>query len=196
MGISNIELFATDLIKKSKLDVFNAEDIVKLAGFKKQKVYNILKGLNRKGLVIRLKAGKYVLADSPESDFKYYTAAFAPAYVSLWSALAYHGLTEQIPQKIHLVSTKHQRSIPRIELHISDKNLFTGYENYGFPIATVEKTVFDLLWFNQINFNSLREILQKTSVNKRSFAKFIERISSHKKRIEMCNKLKKVGLVL
>ncbi|PIU21274.1 MAG: hypothetical protein COT15_03310 [Candidatus Diapherotrites archaeon CG08_land_8_20_14_0_20_34_12] len=196
MGISGTELSVIDLIKRNKLGLFKVGDIVKLTGFKRQKVYNIFKGLNRKGLVIRLKAGKYVLADSAESDLKYFTTAFAPAYVSLWSALAYHGLTEQVPQKIHLVSTRHQRPISQIELHIVGKNLFTGYENYGFPIATIEKTIFDLLWFNQINLKTLEEILKQVPINKSRLSGFIKRISSHKKKTEMYNKFRKVDLVL
>ena len=62
---------------------------------------HLLASLEKEGLVRRIRRGLWALQPNPEpfSVPPYLTAPF-PAYVSFWSALARHGMIEQIPRSI------------------------------------------------------------------------------------------------
>ena len=70
------------------------------------------------------------------------------SYVSLYSALYYHGIIDQIPSVIFAISngkTKFfQTPLGNISIHSIKGSLFTGYEIYGkysLLMATPEKSV-------------------------------------------------------
>jgi hypothetical protein len=79
------------------------------------------------------------------------TAPF-PAYVSFFSALARHGMIEQIPRAITVASTGKSRRIPTslgvYAIHHLVPELFEGFagdEQVGF-LATPEKALFDSVY--------------------------------------------------
>ena len=64
--------------------------------------YTLLERLTRQGLVVAVEKGKYLLVGlQPErvlGNPLFIAAQLAhPSYISYWSALHYHGLTEQAP---------------------------------------------------------------------------------------------------
>lgn len=84
----------------------------------------------------------------PFAAAPYPTAPF-PAYVSFWSALAYHDMIEQIPRVIHIASLDRAKRIDTpladYSIHHLAPELFGGFE--GAPeigyVATSEKALFD-----------------------------------------------------
>ena len=67
--------------------------------------------------VIRLKKGLYSLSSnaigvSPLHEFEVAMALVTPAAISHWSALNYHGLTEQVPRTIFVLTPA--KNIPRV----------------------------------------------------------------------------------
>ena len=113
----------------------------------------LLRNLERAGLVRRLRHGLWLLdleAD-PFSIPPYLTAPF-PAYVSLWSALSRHGMIEQIPRQIFVVSLDRPRTLETplatYSIHHIAPEVFGGYTGdaeTGF-IATPEKALFDSVY--------------------------------------------------
>lgn len=80
------------------------------------KVYEILRRLKAQGLVRPVQAGSYLLLGfQPErvlSNPMFIAARLAhPAYVSYWSALHFHGLTEQVPRTVFVATTRKRRSL-------------------------------------------------------------------------------------
>ena len=81
----------------------------------------------------------------------YLTAPF-PAYVSTFSALAEHGMIEQIPGRVSLVSLDRARRIQTalgaFEVHHIAPELFGGFVEWrrGGSIAGPEKALFDLVY--------------------------------------------------
>ena len=72
--------------------------------------------LARSGWIVRLHKGLYALAGpmpgiSPLHEFEVAMALVAPAAISHWSALSYHGLTEQSPRLVFVLTTA--KSVPR-----------------------------------------------------------------------------------
>ena len=73
--------------------------------------------LRRNGWIVSLHRGLYALSTTvpgttPAHEFEIAMALVNPAAISHWSALHYHGLTEQAPRKIFVLTTTGS-SIPR-----------------------------------------------------------------------------------
>ena len=112
-----------------------------------------LRSLEQNGLIRRIRRGLWAL--DPEVDPQVvgpYLTAPLPSYVSLFSALARHGMIEQIPRQISLVSTAASRRIPTalgiFAVHQVAPRLFGGFEGTepsGY-LAKPEKALFDLAY--------------------------------------------------
>lgn len=66
--------------------------------------------LTRAGWLVRLRKGLYAVSAevpgaSPAHEFEVAMALVSPAAVSHWSALHYHGLTEQAPRRVFVLTT-------------------------------------------------------------------------------------------
>jgi predicted transcriptional regulator of viral defense system len=112
-----------------------------------------LQALERAGLVRHLRRGLWSL--DPDLDpfaLPPFLTAPLPAYVSFWSALAHHGMIEQIPRQIWVASPARRRqittSIGAYEIHQLAPELFggfTGSEDRGY-FAEPEKALFDTVY--------------------------------------------------
>jgi predicted transcriptional regulator of viral defense system len=114
---------------------------------------HLLRSMEKAGLVRRLRQGLWALQPDvdPFTLAPYLTAPF-PAYVSFWSALAYHGMIEQIPRQISVASLDRTRhlttTIGVYSIHHLVPELFDGYrgsEARGY-LATPEKALFDIVY--------------------------------------------------
>ncbi|MBU0662071.1 hypothetical protein KKH30_01340 [Candidatus Micrarchaeota archaeon] len=148
-GISPLENALLSAVSPSGMPVFGAREARRLTGFGGATVNNLLASLVRKRLVLRLMRDKYCIADTlPEKNFAVAAAAFAPSYVSFWSALSLHGFTEQQPRAVQLASVKQFKPVKfgGISIHaitLKPRNFF-GYSNErGFPLALKEKALID-----------------------------------------------------
>ena len=73
--------------------------------------------LTQSGWLVRIHKGLYALASaitgvSPTHEFEIAMSLVKPAAISYWSALHYHGLTEQIPHRVFILTTT-TATIPR-----------------------------------------------------------------------------------
>lgn len=112
-----------------------------------------LRGLEEAGLIRRLRRGLWSLRPNiePIAAAHYLTAPF-PAYVSFWSALARHGLIEQIPRQISVASLDRSRrietSVGTYVVHHLAPAVFGGFEgseDKGY-VASAEKAIFDTVY--------------------------------------------------
>jgi predicted transcriptional regulator of viral defense system len=109
--------------------------------------------LQKSGLVLRIQRGLWAL--DPEIELRLvgpYLTAPLPSYISLFSALAEHGMIEQIPRQISLVSLARPRriltSLGVYVVHQVAPELFGGFEGSerdGY-LARPEKALFDLAY--------------------------------------------------
>jgi len=114
---------------------------------------HLLRSLEESGLVRRLRHGLWALR--PDVDpfvIPPYLTAPLPAYVSFWSALARHGVIEQIPRYIYVASLDRTRrvgtTVGTYSIHHLTPELFGGYlgsEKSGY-VATPEKALFDTVY--------------------------------------------------
>ncbi len=115
-----------------------------------------------------------------------YLTTPAPAYISLYSALFYHGIIEQIPDTTYAVSLartkRYQTKLGLISIHHLHEHFFFGFETigeYGFKMATPEKALLDTLYFYKTRsgwFRSLPEIHLTEAFEQKKVFEMLSRI--------------------
>lgn len=98
--------------------VRGARELGSDVGLKDSYLLEALYHLRRNGWIIPLRRGLYALSSSvpgmtPVHEFEVAMALVIPAAISHWSALHYHGLTEQVPRRIFVLTTT-VTSVPRL----------------------------------------------------------------------------------
>src|SRR3989338_7054915 len=83
------------------------------SGYFRQAMHHLV----RDGWIVRLKKGLYALSGavpgtSSLHEFEIAMTLVAPAAISYWSAMSHHGLTEQVPRRVFVLTTA--RAVPRL----------------------------------------------------------------------------------
>lgn len=141
-----------DLLRLERPIIETREAAIRL-GVSTGRASQLMRSLEESGLVRRLRRGLWALGRDvdPFTVPPYLTAPF-PAYVSLWSALARHGMIEQVPRRIFVASLDRTRSIRtsvgECSIHHLAPELFGGYreEGRGRYMAIPEKALFDTVY--------------------------------------------------
>lgn len=94
-----------------------AREVAVQVGLNDDYLLEALHHLRRNGWIVSLRRGLYALASTvpgvtPAHEFEIAMALADPAAVSHWSALHHHGLTEQVPRKVFVLTTT-EVSTPR-----------------------------------------------------------------------------------
>jgi len=113
--------------------IFSTERARELApevGLKDSYLREALYHLRRNGWILSLRRGLYALSASvpgvtPAHEYEIAMALVSPAAISYWSALHYHGLTEQVARKVFVLTTT-EASIPRVRNNAA-KRTRNGY---------------------------------------------------------------------
>ncbi len=94
-----------------------ARELAPSVGLSKGYLRQALHHLVRSGWLVRVRKGLYVISStvpgtSPVHEFEIAMALVSPAAISHWSAMHYHGLTDQAPRKVFVLTTT-EVSVPR-----------------------------------------------------------------------------------
>lgn len=111
-GISGTEILRR--LAENGRRIFTAQEAVALApaaGLSKAYTPQALHYLTRSGWITRLRRGLYALGPSmsgvaPLHDFEIGVSLVRKAAISHWSAMSYHGMTEQIPRRVFVTTTQ------------------------------------------------------------------------------------------
>jgi predicted transcriptional regulator of viral defense system len=153
----------------------------------------VMAHLARENLVTRLRSGLWLLArkvSDPYSLGELLTAPF-PSYVSLQTALYLHGMIEQIPSVVYLVSlARTQRirtGVATYSVHHIAAELFEGFETRpeGTKIATPEKALFDLVYLSGGRsrlFSHLPELDLPARFRRTQLRRWTQRIDAKRRR--------------
>lgn len=122
-----------------------------------------------RGVLTRIRQGLYANPFSPPSVDEVAMALRSPAYISLESALARHGVLSQSPVTITLVTTGQPYVFHAMDLvfeyHHIKREIFTGFERQGACLlAEPEKALADLIYLRhrrrkQLDIERLRSLL-------------------------------------
>ena len=186
-------LDALSVFERLNTSVFSTNDAAAALGMSRASASQALSRLAVGGHLVRLKQGLWGLKTKLEPFLipSYLTSPF-PSYVSLQSALYYHGMISQIPTTLYAVSLGRTRQyhtpIIDISIHHIDVDFFYGYqtdEQSGVQIAVPEKALLDVFYLSDTQtklFSSLPEIELPANFKKKEALSLINRIKSPKKR--------------
>ena len=130
---------------------FNLQDLKKFYRNKKSSLKNLLSRWTNEKLILSLGSGYYCF-DIEKFDYLNFGCTLVqPSYISLEYALNYHGIIEQSPQIITLISLKRHKfmhsSLYTFEYTKIKKELFFGYDRVdNYYIATPEKALLDTIY--------------------------------------------------
>src|ERR1051326_5914341 len=132
-GVELIRLLSSE--GHSIFSIKQAREFSPRVGLKDPYLRESLYHLRRNGWVISLHRGLYAISPTvpgvtPTHEFAIAMALVQPAAISHWSALHYHGLTEQIPRNVFVLTTS-QTTIPRLRGRKTETALS------GYPVAGV-----------------------------------------------------------
>lgn len=110
-----------------------ARELAPRVGLKDAYVAESLYHLRRNKWIVSLRRGLYALSPTVPGvaaahEFEIAMALVDPAMISHWSAMHYHGLTDQIPADVFVLTTK-GTWIPRM------RNLGSGHLGGGYPVG-------------------------------------------------------------
>jgi len=91
--------------------ITDARKVASYCGIADNYVVEALHHLSNTGWLARLKRGLYLISSSfpgmtPVHEFEIAMALVQPSAISHWSALHFHGMTEQIPQGVYITTTQ------------------------------------------------------------------------------------------
>ena len=123
LSLEGDRIFSTD----------RARELAPRVGLKDSYLWEALYHLRRNGWIVSLRRGLYALSPTvpgvtPAHEFEIAMAMINPAAISHWSALHYHGLTEQAPRKVFVLTTT-ESTIPR------RRTAGAGHDHQGFPVG-------------------------------------------------------------
>ncbi len=144
--------------------VFTARDAFRYLKLSRQGTYDRLSDLVRGGWLVRLKRGVYFISPFEmgkeggvtEHEFVIASYFISPYMIGLWSTLNQHGLSEQIPDRVYVLSTRRvSRPVRKIgasiyQIVVIPKKRFFGAQEIWFGskkavITDLEKTLLDAL---------------------------------------------------
>jgi predicted transcriptional regulator of viral defense system len=104
------------LLFQHELFAFDSRTVANLLGLDTVQTARLLRRMERENLIVHLERGKYALLGlAPEQALT--NPLFlgchlvSPSYVSFWSALHFHGFTEQAPRRVFLAVTRQKREV-------------------------------------------------------------------------------------
>lgn len=145
------EQILTEYLNDYGLDIFSRDQITEIENLSYQQIEIALRGLTRRLYIKIIDRGKYCKQDFSD-EFVIGSFIVKNGGVAYWSAMNFHGLTEQIPNVIFVQTSqrKKDKSIfgVRYKFIKVKENKLIGYktewyENLEFNITDVEKTIVD-----------------------------------------------------
>jgi predicted transcriptional regulator of viral defense system len=168
-----------DMAVNSGRAIFNISQLANLLGVKKEMARLYSSRLVKKGLANRILRGYISFTDN---NFIIATQLIEPSYISLNSALLFHGIIKQIPVNVQAITTINSKLLQQwgLEYHRIQPTLFFGYErvkienSYVF-MASPEKALIDGLYLHLFTTDFIQE-----NVTTLNFNQMKKRLSTYK----------------
>lgn len=185
-------------LRELKLPVIQTKDVAAKFDISINHANKLLSRLSDIQQIIHIKRGTWVFREIDPLTFPCLLTDPFPAYVSLQTALYYHGMISQIPNIIYSVSLAraymYKTIIATISVHHIQPSFFFGYEelNNGLlKLASPEKALLDIFYLSQTKsrlFHTLPEVELPKNFKLSVAKKMIEKIPSIRKKTLVQNR--------
>ena len=146
-GLSKREALALTRLAAENKTVVTVSDIKNTLDVSREKAKKIAYNLEKKKWLDRLKRGVYLIvpleagekAEYTEHEYVIASHLADPMYISYWTALNYHTLTEQVPLTVYAATTNR---VPTQQIHNVEYKFVTVTEEkfFGYNAELVNKT--------------------------------------------------------
>ncbi|MFH1065290.1 MAG: type IV toxin-antitoxin system AbiEi family antitoxin domain-containing protein [Nanoarchaeota archaeon] len=157
-----------------KYPLFTLNEFVRVTGFSPKYAWVCLSRLKKEGVLFQVERGKYTTQDDPMVFASY---IIVPSYISFWTALRFHGLTEQLPADIMVASHKPKPvlSIKGIKIRFFKMRHMWGYAKYrqgefDIFVADKEKAILDSVLLKNVPFDEIAKAI--TGANPEKLAEY------------------------
>jgi predicted transcriptional regulator of viral defense system len=193
---------AQQKLKALKVPVLQTSDAAGCLKITRAHASQILVRLAKANIVFSIARGLWAFNEivDPLLLPEHLTAPF-PAYVSLQTALYYHGMISQIPAVVYGVSLARTRQYPTpigdISIHHIEPPFFFGFEIVGttnIKMACPEKALLDILYLSparSLLFRALPELELGSKFNIPKALKMIDKIPSQRLKTLITKKLER-----
>lgn len=174
------------------LPVFRTDDVAVLCNISNQHASQLLKRLGQVKQVMQIKRGVWILPEKTEPlALPYFLTMPAPSYISLQSALSYHGMIMQMPEIVYAISIARTRSyktpIATVSIHHVTPKMLFGYNEIApyINMASPEKALIDFYYLHQARsrkFVKLPELELPNNFDRDRMQQYIEKIPYQKRR--------------
>ena len=138
------------------LPAFKTEDVAVLCNITNSHASQLLTRLGQTKQIMQIKRGVWIIPEQTESfALPYFLTMPAPCYISLQSALYYHGMIMQIPEMVYAISIARTRTfhtpIASISIHHVIPEMLFGYKEIApyINMASPEKALVDFCYLHQ-----------------------------------------------
>ena len=177
---------AREKLSRLNIPAITLQDVVGVFQLEKTQASRLMNKLTQVEGLVKVKRGLWAWPNSDPLVLASYLTSPFPSYISLQTALFYHGIIEQIPGFCSVISLG-RRKIERTPLgvfsiHNINAEFFTGYETHYNPyyqIASPEKAFMDYLYLSRNEpklFGKLPEV-DKSLLNVKKCKKFIRLVN-------------------
>lgn len=149
--MENIEAKILEFIDDNGLDIFKTIQLSNIEGLSDNYINQGLNRLIESGLLKRIEKGIYCRHNFSD-ELIIGSFLIKNGGIAYWSALNFHGLTEQIPNTVFVQTNQWKKSKMIFEVQykfaqVNEKKVFgyktEGYGNHKFNVTDIEKTIID-----------------------------------------------------
>ncbi|MFA4935958.1 MAG: hypothetical protein WC568_08995 [Candidatus Methanoperedens sp.] len=161
-SLSKTESYMLSRLSEEGTEIFTVKDVSNVLDKSYSVSRKIISNLKAKKWIEKIEAGKYLILPLSagvkpkytEHEFVIGSKLVEPYYISYWSALNYHHMTEQIPFSVFIATTKRKSNRKILDVNYIfvtlSKKKFFGYSSVNISgknvfISDKEKTIADCL---------------------------------------------------
>lgn len=161
-------LVVHDTLREKKVTLFTPDEFSRVFKIPVRNTRYFLEAYTKRGLLVRLRKGLYVLKEMIPNEEIIANALYQPSYISLDYALSRYGIIPEMPYTVTSVTTKITATFTVLGRDFSyqkiKKAAFTGYVpgkvgGHTIFIATPEKALVDYLYFVSLGKKTLSDRL-------------------------------------
>jgi len=177
-------------LKSLNSNYFYTHDVAAYFDISLTHASKLLQRLAETKQIIHIARGRWVFPETDRLALPGILVAPFPAYISLQSALYYHGMISQIPDTLYAASLARTRifktQLGNVSVHHIQPDFFFGFKETEDPlvkIATPEKALIDLLYLSTVKskrFGALPEIEFPVTFDHKKTESIIKKIPSER----------------